>query len=65
MTKNIIGFSGRMRSGKSALADICEKQGYKKLYFALPLKEMCAKFLNVTIDELNRLKTKKFQLTLA
>ena len=65
MTKNIIGFSGRMRSGKSALADICEKQGYKKLYFALPLKEMCAKFLNVTIDELNRLKNENIPINIS
>ena len=65
MTKNIIGFSGRMRSGKSTLADICEKQGYKKLYFALPLKEMCAKFLNVTIDELNRLKNEKIPINIS
>ena len=65
MTKNIIGFSGRMRSGKGVLADICEKQGYKKLYFALPLKEMCAKFLNVTIDELNRLKNEKIPINIS
>jgi hypothetical protein len=56
MSGRIIGFSGRCRSGKSTLADICEKYGYKRLYFALPLKTICAEFLNISIDELNRLK---------
>lgn len=56
MGRNIIGFAGRLRSGKSTLADICVKYGYKKLYFALPLKQMCATYLKTSIDELNTLK---------
>lgn len=55
MTK-IIGFCGRCRSGKSELAKICERYGYKKLYFALPLKQLCADILDISIDELNNLK---------
>ena len=52
----ILGFCGRMRAGKSELASICEKYGYKKLYFALPLKQLCADILDISIDELNRAK---------
>lgn len=56
MEDNIIGFAGRLRSGKSTLANICVEHGYKRLYFALPLKNICASFLKITIEELNRLK---------
>lgn len=56
MKSNIIGFAGRLASGKTELASICEKYGYKKLYFALPLKQLCADLLDVSIDELNVLK---------
>ena len=56
MNHNIIGFGGRLASGKSELASICEQYGYTKLYFALPLKQLCADLLDVSIDELNRLK---------
>ena len=52
----IIGFCGRLRSGKTELAKICENNGYTKLYFALPLKKLCAEILDVTIDELNKAK---------
>ena len=54
--QNIIGFAGRMNSGKTELAKVCEQFGYQRLYFALPLKELCAKLIGVTIDELNQLK---------
>lgn len=53
---NIIGLCGRMRSGKTELANICIKYGYEKLYFALPLKQLCAKLLGMSIDELDNLK---------
>lgn len=56
MSHNIISFSGRLGSGKTELASICEQYGYKKLYFALPLKQLCADLLDVSIDELNILK---------
>lgn len=56
MSHNIIAFSGRLGSGKTELASICEQYGYKKLYFALPLKQLCADLLDVSIDELNILK---------
>lgn len=52
----IIGLCGRMRSGKTELAKICQEQGYKLLYFALPLKQLCAELLGITIEELNSLK---------
>lgn len=52
----ILGFCGRMRSGKTELAKVCVEKGFTKLYFALPLKQLCADILDVSIDELNRLK---------
>ena len=52
----ILGFCGRMRSGKTELAKVCVEKGFTKLYFALPLKQLCADILGVSIDELNRLK---------
>ena len=52
----IIGFCGRCRSGKTELAKICENYGYTKLYFALPLKQLCADILDMTMDELNKAK---------
>jgi len=52
----IISFCGRCRAGKSELAKVCEKYGYKKLYFALPLKQLCADILKISVDELNRIK---------
>lgn len=55
----IIGFCGRLQSGKSTLASICEEFGFKKLYFAQPLKQLCADILDVSIEELNRLKVEK------
>ena len=54
----IIGIAGRCRSGKSELAKVCEDLGYKKLYFALPLKQLCADLLDISIDGLNESKNK-------
>lgn len=58
----ILGLAGRMRSGKSELAKVCEKYGYEKLYFALPLKRLCADLLDISIDELNRLKADREEI---
>lgn len=60
----IIAFSGRMKSGKTELAKICEKNGYEKLYFALPLKQLCADILDIAIDELNRAKNENIPIQL-
>lgn len=40
------------------MASICEKNGFKRLYFAIPLKQLCAKLLDISIDELNKYKNK-------
>lgn len=61
---NIIGLCGRMRSGKTELANICIKYGYEKLYFALPLKQLCAKLLGMSIDELDKLKNNGTEISL-
>lgn len=60
----IIGFCGRMRSGKTELAKICENKGYRRLYFALPLKQLCADILDVSLDELNEAKNKNTEIGL-
>ena len=52
----IIGLVGRCRAGKSELAKVCEGLGYKKLYFALPLKQLCADLLDISVDGLNEAK---------
>lgn len=58
----VLGLAGRMRSGKTELAKVCEKYGYEKLYFALPLKRLCAELLDISIDELNRLKADREEI---
>jgi len=60
----IISFAGRCRSGKSELAKICEQYGYEKLYFALPLKQLCADILDTSIDELNKAKNEGIDIGL-
>ena len=58
----VIGLCGRLQSGKTELAKICEKYGYERIYFALPLKQLCADLLDVSIDELNRAKAEKYEI---
>lgn len=58
----ILGLAGRMRSGKTELAKICENYGYERIYFALPLKQLCAELLDISIDELNRLKSEREEI---
>ena len=55
----VLGFCGRLQSGKSELAKVCEQYGYEKLYFALPLKQLCADILGISIDELNKAKVER------
>lgn len=58
----VIGFCGRMRSGKGELASVCEKYGYKRLSFATPLKELCSSLLGISVDELNNLKNNNSEI---
>ena len=58
----VIGLAGRCRSGKTELAKICEKYGYERIYFALPLKQLCADLLDISIDELNKAKAEKYEI---
>ena len=60
----IIGIAGRCRSGKTELAKVCMEHGYKKLYFALPLKKLCADILDVSIEALNQAKDKGIDISL-
>ena len=61
----IIAFSGRIGSGKSELAKICQHKGFEKLYFALPLKQLVANLIHVGIEDINPLKNveKKYKFT--
>jgi len=58
----VIGLAGRMRSGKTELAKVCEQYGYERLYFALPLKQLCADILKISIDDLNKAKVEKTEI---
>lgn len=58
----VIGFAGRCRSGKTILSEVCEKYGYQRLSFALPLKQLCANILDISIDELNRTKNENIPI---
>jgi hypothetical protein len=60
----IIGFAGRMRSGKTELAKVCEELGYRKLYFALPLKQLCADLLDISVEGLNEAKNNNTDISL-
>ena len=62
MSKTIIGFAGRLQSGKTELAKICEEFGYKRLSVALPLKEMIAALLHESIEGVNMLKTANLEV---
>lgn len=52
----IIALAGRLKSGKTELSKVCQEHGYKRLYFALPLKNLVAHLINGSIDDVNRLK---------
>lgn len=55
--KNIIGLCGRQSSGKTMLAQyLVENMGYKRIYVAQALKELCSKLLGMSIDEMNKKK---------
>ena len=61
----LIGFGGRMRSGKGELSSVCEKHGYKRLTFALPLKKLCADLLGITLEEEDKLKNENAPIDFA
>jgi hypothetical protein len=57
VNSNIISFAGKMESGKTELAKVCEEFGYTKISFATPLKILVCNMLDIdTIQELNGLK---------
>lgn len=58
----VLGFCGRLQSGKTELAKVCEQYGYERLYFALPLKQLCADILKISIDDLNKAKVEKTEI---
>lgn len=44
MRRAIIGFTGPIDSGKTEAAKVCEQQGFKRIRFAGPLKDMAKAF---------------------
>ena len=58
----IIGFGGRIKSGKTELAHICERFGFIRLYFAMPLKELIAELLNTDVDGVNNMKNEELNI---
>lgn len=61
----IISFSGRKGSGKTELANICSKYGYKVIYFADNLKEIICNCLDISRDTLESLKDKEMEFDLS
>lgn len=64
-TRNIIGFAGRARSGKTTLAKVLhEENNYKILTIANYLKKLCCKLLgDISLHELNRLKDNNIDIS--
>lgn len=62
--KKIIALCGRKESGKTELSKICEKHGYKRIYFAQPLKELCSTVFGKPIIELDTLKSTRLDIIL-
>ena len=58
----IIGLCGRLKSGKTELAKVCENFGYERIYFALPLKRLCADLLDTSIEQLNKAKAERYEI---
>ena len=58
----IIAFAGRLHSGKSALSHVCERYGFERIYFALPLKQLIAHLINGTIDDVNAQKRENYSI---
>lgn len=52
----MIGFAGRKEAGKNVLCDICVENGFKLLYFALPLKQLTADLIGVRLEDIESLK---------
>ena len=52
----VIGLSGRKECGKSEIAKIFEKYGYKRISFATPLKIITAHIAKCKVDDINSLK---------
>lgn len=49
----VIGFAGRLRSGKTEAANILVERGFEKMSFAFPLKKFVSEFLMISMEELN------------
>lgn len=53
----IIGINGRAGAGKTELSNVFIANGFKRTYFAKPLKSICAEWLGLEdVAQLNRLK---------
>ena len=53
----IIGFGGRICSGKTKLSQLTKDMfGGRRLYFALPLKELCCKLISTDLETFDTMK---------
>lgn len=57
MSRNIIGLSGRMGSGKSVISEVTSTYGYEILYFASPLKDLISELISIPRKDLDSYKT--------
>ena len=53
---NLVGFCGRIGSGKSTISKIFIDHGYQKISFADPLKDLVCQLLSINMDTLNNNK---------
>lgn len=49
----LIAFTGKIGAGKSTCAEFLEKQGYKRLAFAAPLKKIISELFSISLEQLN------------
>ena len=56
----IVGLCGRAYSGKTSLSRfLAETRGYKRIYMAQALKELCSQIYHCSIDQLNLMKNEQ------
>lgn len=62
----IIGLCGRQFSGKSMLANyLVENKGYKRIYVAQALKQLCSELFHLSIEDMDRLKKEEKEFVLS
>lgn len=60
----LIALAGRKGSGKTELAKVCEKLGFKRVFFAFALKNLISELCGFNIDSSQEIKDKEINLVL-